>query len=325
MVASPDVMDATAFYDGSNTIMMALVNNSGTYGWIETQFMRGENESLGGPEDLCLQTKINPWVYKIIFSKSGLIYPIDFVNTSGCSGTSAENCSVTPPTCTDRTLKRHFNTGGITPINVNNTMPSAPTSLVVTPGNTYLNISWNAVPDPSGKSEVFAYNVAINLGTTQILNEYVSKNIKNIIIPDLVNGNTYTVKVSGLSHSNIAGNVSNATGTPGTSAVGSINFSSNPPGAEIFIDGQDQNHITPYTITGVPVGTHSYRLTLANFPDITGNVTVQENTIAEVSVNFTTGQVNVGALVVGVGIVAVLIGGIYYFLLRKPDAIRPGG
>jgi hypothetical protein len=109
-------------------------------------------------------------------------------------------------------------------------------------------------------------------------------------------------------------------------AVGSINFVSKPPGAEIFLNNSDQQHITPFTITNVAVGTHSYRLTLANFPDITGSVTVQENTIAQVSVNFTTtGQVNVGLVVLGLGVTAVLIGGIYYFVLRKPDTIRPGG
>lgn len=314
MVANPDVIDATAFYDGVNTHIMALFRNTGSYGWVQIQFMQ-DNSSLGASSPACEQTKTSPWVYKKVFTKSGLIYLIDYVNAWGCNGTNAENCSVTPPTCSDPILKSHFGTGGITPINANTTKPVAPTGLAVTPGNTSLNISWNMVSDPSGISEVFAYIVTINLGTTTILSEYVSKGTKNITIPNLINGSTYTVNVSGLSHSNINGEVSNATGTPTeTSAVGSINFSSNPSGAEIFIDNQDQNHVTPYTITGVPVGTYNYRLKLQDYSDITGTVAVHENTIAQVSADFTTGQTNIVPLIFGIGVAAVLIVGLIYAL-----------
>jgi hypothetical protein len=105
------------------------------------------------------------------------------------------------------------------------------------------------------------------------------------------------------------------------STGGSIKFESNPLGAEIFIDNSDQKHITPYTITGIPAGTHSYRLTLLNYPDITGNVTVQENKIITVSADFTTGQVNVLELIVGLGVATILIGGLIY-ALRKPDTTK---
>jgi hypothetical protein len=100
--------------------------------------------------------------------------------------------------------------------------------------------------------------------------------------------------------------------------VGSINFVSNPSGAEIILNNSDQQHITPYTITGVQVGTHSYRLTLLNHPDITGNVTVQANQILQVSADFTTGQVNTG-LLVGAIVTAVLIGGLVYYMTSKPE------
>lgn len=101
-------------------------------------------------------------------------------------------------------------------------------------------------------------------------------------------------------------------------AAGSIKFISNPSGAEIILNNSDQHQVTPHTITGIPVGTNSYRLILLNHPDITGNVIVLENKIAQVSVDFTTGQVNVGAILLGLGVTAVLIGGLYY-MTRKPE------
>ncbi len=101
------------------------------------------------------------------------------------------------------------------------------------------------------------------------------------------------------------------------SAVGSINFESNPVGAEIFLDDVDQQKLTPFTITDIPAGDHSYKLTLADHTDITGTVTVLENQTVTVSADFTTGQVNVFTVVLGVVIAAALIGGLIYALNKK--------
>jgi hypothetical protein len=96
--------------------------------------------------------------------------------------------------------------------------------------------------------------------------------------------------------------------------VGSINFASVPSGAEIFIDDIDQHHVTPYLITNVPAGTHTVKLTLANYPDIIGTLIVESNKVTQVSANFTTG--NVGLVIVGISIAAVLVGGLVYVLTR---------
>jgi hypothetical protein len=175
--------------------------------------------------------------------------------------------------------------------------------------------AWAAVSYNNGVPEYYSATKTVSSG----INDFI------ISIPSRVG----TIKVTEVSINNAAGTIQ--CGPPinnptmsncqilTVSAGGSISFVSNPPGAEIFIDNSDQQHITPFTITGVPVGTHSYRLTLINRPDITGNVTVQANQIAKVSVDFTTGQVNTGALIVGVGVTAVLIGGLVYYLTRKPE------
>ncbi len=48
--------------------------------------------------------------------------------------------------------------------------------------------------------------------------------------------------------------------------IGSIRVESTPPGAQIFLDGQQVGGVTPFTIPGVPVGTrHEIKLTLAHY------------------------------------------------------------
>ena len=50
-------------------------------------------------------------------------------------------------------------------------------------------------------------------------------------------------------------------------ATGSISVESNPPGAEIYLDGSDTGNITPYVITGVEAGAHTVRLTYSHYKD----------------------------------------------------------
>ncbi len=170
-----------------------------------------------------------------------------------------------------------------------------------------------AVSYNNGPSEY--YSVTKNV-STQNINDFI------ISIPSKVG----TIKVTEVSIRNtitqcviIKNPIMSECQTLTVIAGSSIRFASNPPGAKIYLDNSDQQHITPYTITGVPIGTHSYRLTLANRPDITGNVTVQASQIAQVSVDFTTGQVNNSALLVVVGVTAVLVGGLVYYATRIPE------
>jgi hypothetical protein len=230
MSAYLNVKDATAYYDGSNTFMMALVNNSGSYGYCQTQFRQGTTISLGA-YTACLDVKVNPWVKIIQVTSPGLIQPIDYVYGWACNG--SENCSVTPPTCTSAVQTAQFNAGGIYPISKNLTSPSAPSGLVATPGNASLDISWNAVSDPSGMAEVFAYFVVLYTGSgstmTIIMAEYVSILTKNITIGNLTNGQLYSISVNALSHSNQAGTNSTITATPTQPCVA--------PGCTIAIAG----------------------------------------------------------------------------------------
>src|SRR3972149_1251992 len=60
-----------------------------------------------------------------------------------------------------------------------------------------------------------------------------------------------------------------------TLITGDISFVSTPSGVEIFIDNVLQTGITtPYTVTGILPGDHTYTLRLANYRDYTGTTTV---------------------------------------------------
>jgi hypothetical protein len=50
-------------------------------------------------------------------------------------------------------------------------------------------------------------------------------------------------------------------------AAGSISVQSNPPGAEIYLDGSDTGNITPYVITDVNAGGHTVRVTYLHYKD----------------------------------------------------------
>lgn len=67
------------------------------------------------------------------------------------------------------------------------------------------------------------------------------------------------------------------------SGGGSISFLSAPEGAEIFLDGTDQGVRTPYTITNVPSGEHTYTLKLAGYNDASGSITAVGGSTVQVS------------------------------------------
>jgi hypothetical protein len=70
---------------------------------------------------------------------------------------------------------------------------------------------------------------------------------------------------------------------------GSIHIVSTPPGAEIWVDGNDLGGVTPATIQDVPEGSHPVKLTLNGYQDWTGNVDVVANQTAEVNATLVQG------------------------------------
>lgn len=55
--------------------------------------------------------------------------------------------------------------------------------------------------------------------------------------------------------------------------TGSLAISSIPTGAEIFVDGEPKGQFTNATVTGIPAGNHTFRLTLSGYNDVTSEDT----------------------------------------------------
>ena len=118
--------------------------------------------------------------------------------------------------------------------------------------------------------------------------------------------------------------------------TGSVSFVSSPPGAEIYIDGHDQGAVTPYTISGIPAGDHTYTLKKPGYNDITGTVSVtQGQTVTEskaLTVSPAVQKVTTGAKVV-IGLMAAgVLATLGYMAVKKEPPSRteylkypPGG
>lgn len=92
--------------------------------------------------------------------------------------------------------------------------------------------------------------------------------------------------------------------------LGSVSFVSYPPGAEIFMDGVDQEVKTPVIVTNVPAGSHAYILKLAGYMDYQGIITVLESQTAGAADNLIPVSSRgwlVGLTLMGLGILGVVI------------------
>ena len=74
---------------------------------------------------------------------------------------------------------------------------------------------------------------------------------------------------------------------PAVYTFGSIEITTNPPGAKIFLDGIDTGYITPYTLSNVLTGTHTIKLTLTNYSNYSSVMNVTAHQTAKLSLNLT--------------------------------------
>ena len=74
---------------------------------------------------------------------------------------------------------------------------------------------------------------------------------------------------------------------PAVYTFGSIEITTNPPGAKIFLDSIDTGHITPYALTNVSAGTHIIKLTLNGYVHYSNVINVIANQTVGLSLNLT--------------------------------------
>jgi hypothetical protein len=74
---------------------------------------------------------------------------------------------------------------------------------------------------------------------------------------------------------------------PAVYTFGSIEITTNPPGAKIFLDGIDTGYITPYTLSNILTGTHIIKLTLIDYLNYSKVINVTAHQTAKLSLNLT--------------------------------------
>lgn len=74
---------------------------------------------------------------------------------------------------------------------------------------------------------------------------------------------------------------------PAIYTLGSIEITTNPPGAKIFLDGTDTGCITPHTLTNILAGTHIIKLTLTDYVHYSNVINVTANQTVRLSLNLT--------------------------------------
>ena len=135
-------------------------------------------------------------------------------------------------------------------------------------------------------------------GTLTFSPDETSKAIEVAVIGDTVDESdeTFTVTLSNPTNATF----SDATGTatiqnddasapqPPESQTGSVSVTSDPAGAQIILDGNEINQVTPYTIPDVALGDHTISLTLDRYQDWgPRTVTVTADRVASVSATLT--------------------------------------
>ncbi|MFA5347770.1 MAG: PKD domain-containing protein [Methanoregula sp.] len=81
----------------------------------------------------------------------------------------------------------------------------------------------------------------------------------------LVTGSDYQVRISSTTSPSISGTSAAYFTITSSTSAGSIAVTSTPSGARIFLDGSDTSRVTPYTLTGIAVGSHTVYVTMNGY------------------------------------------------------------
>jgi hypothetical protein len=91
---------------------------------------------------------------------------------------------------------------------------------------------------------------------------------------DKWNSNIFTSSLNPWTDIIASNDIVTAVLVPTTGDTGTLDVSSNPPGAEIFIDSVDRENVTPNVISGINIGNHELKLYLAGYLSHTTTFTI---------------------------------------------------
>jgi hypothetical protein len=115
----------------------------------------------------------------------------------------------------------------------------------------------------------------------------VYKGITPITLQNVLIG-SHTVKLTKSGYNDISSTVTVSSGQTAsvsktlTTQTGSISVSSNPSGANVYLDGTHKG-TTPTTLYNVPTGSHTVKLTKSGYNDVSSTVTVSSDRTASIS------------------------------------------
>ncbi len=113
---------------------------------------------------------------------------------------------------------------------------------------------------------------------------------------------SHTVKLAKSGYSDVSSTVTVSSGKTAsvsktlTAQTGSISVSSNPSGANVYLDGTSKG-TTPITLHNVPIGSHTIKLAKSGYNDVSSTVTVGSGQTSSVSKTLTgqTGSISVSS------------------------------
>lgn len=219
MIANPIIkaLSITINPTTGEVYQQRLYQNTGTYGWA-----RGRTVKKNGTTIFQNSVCINPTTGLSIRGYSPIVpAPLIVVGELidhimfGCNSLTEQNCASVPVTCTNP-----IESSRLTDIPVatyDPSVPSAPSNLIATPGDTIADISFSsAAPgNSSDGARIFAYHVVITdpSGVT-IINGYLTSLENSIRIGNLTNGIVYNVAITTFTVSGMTGTRAMATVTP---------------------------------------------------------------------------------------------------------------
>lgn len=234
-VANPTVISSTGFRTEEESTALVLFDNRGGRGYIRIHGLSDDSlltDNVTGCFDPTV-TLLNLAVLN--FPKRLRSVEISIFRCVE----EAQNCDATPPKCLQEILSQPPVTAMMR--TKSDIIPSSPEPLTVKPGNGLIDIKWSEITNAT----IFAFGIRILFEGSEIQSGFVPASVRSVTILQLVPDRTYTVEVSGLSESNIKGEVASIEVLVPITTTASTNFIITGPqgrveGASIIVDGVEK-------------------------------------------------------------------------------------
>lgn len=100
--------------------------------------------------------------------------------------------------------------------------------------------------------------------------------------------------------------------------IGSLEITSTPAGARVYIDDQDMELETPATVTNIPTGEHTYKLVLAGYKDAADTFTIEDGKTSTVEVVLEKTEAEKALSGAGLGLIAALaVAGLATYIVSR--------